>query len=184
MNFLKRLKLALGIAQPANARGHLVKQQGVPLHSRPALRIRPFPAGAFTIICYCLMPNHFHFLIRQNTDIGIDLLIQKVCTSYAAYFHNKYNRVGHVFQGAFKSKLVENDSYFKYLSAYIHNNPTDPLSYDYSSFKDYLGLRKGQICDKSFLLGLFNNNSGDYKKFVLEFSQQDQESIKDILFEE
>ena len=148
------------------------------------VRIKPLPQGAFSILCYCLMPNHYHFLIRQNTDVRVDKLISKICTSYAKYFNLKYKHIGNVFQDRFKAKIVENDSYLTYLSAYIHNNPDDPLKWEYSSFPDYLGLRQGQICDKTFLLGMFNNNSEEYKKFVLGFSDEGVSLIKDLLFEE
>jgi len=173
LNFLKRLKIALGIA-----RMPLVKQ-GASL-----LRIGPLPEGSFTILCYCLMPNHYHFLVRQNAEIPVSKLVTKVCTSYASYFKNKYGHTGHIFQDQFKAKSVDSDTYLKYLSAYIHNNPVDPLGYDYSSFKDYVGERGGQVCDRSLLLGMFNNDPEEYRKFVLGFSQQDRESIKDLLFED
>src|SRR6185369_8572937 len=103
LNFFKRLYLALGLTW---------KQQGPSL-----LKISPLPKDCFTFVSYCLMPNHFHFFIRQNTNISISKLITKVCTSYSMYFNKKYLHIGHVFQGKFKAKLVENDSYFKYLSA-------------------------------------------------------------------
>lgn len=171
--FLSRIKLALGFSK-------VLFEEG----KKNQVRIHPFPKNTFSIICYCLMPNHFHFLVRQNADTGIDRLISKVCTSYAKYFNLKYGHIGNVFQDRFKSKIVETDSYLTYLSAYIHNNPSNPLEYDFSSFKDYLGVRQGQICEKSFLLSLFNNDQRQYKKFVLGFSEKDKEKIKDLLFED
>jgi REP element-mobilizing transposase RayT len=167
--FLNRFKLALGLAK-------------VPPKSR--IRVKAFPLNSFAIICYCLMPNHFHFLIRQNTNINIDRLMAKVCTSYAKYFNLKYNHIGNVFQDRFKSKIIEGDSYFTYLSSYIHNNPVNPLEYNFSSFKDYCRLREEGLCDKTFLLGLFEDNSEKYKQFVLGFSENNRESIKELLFED
>lgn len=166
-NFLKRLKFVLGLI-PVN---------------RAQTRIRPLPYGAFSIISYCLMPNHFHFLIRQNSDIGIDKLIQKVSTSYVSYFNKQYSRVGGLFQDQFKAKLVDNDSYAKYVSAYIHNNPSD-LGYDYSSYKDIIGLRDGTIVERSVLLSWFNNSQGAYATFVKGFAQKDKQQIQDLLFED
>src|SRR3989344_4815697 len=88
---------------------------------RGGLWVRPIPKGSFTILAYCLMPNHFHILIRQNLKIPIGQLMIKVCTSYAKYFNHKYNRVGNIFQDTFKAKVIETDEYLSYLSAYIHN---------------------------------------------------------------
>lgn len=170
-SFLKRLKVALfgASALPGFA-------------SR--IRIKSLPAGAFTILSYCLMPNHYHFLIRQNQDTTIDRLISRVCTSYAKYFNLKYKRVGNLFQDTFKAKLIDSDAYLTYLSAYIHNNPANPLDYDYSSFKDYLGLRRGQLCDKNFILRMFDNDAQKYKNFVMSFNETYLSKIKDYLFEE
>lgn len=167
ISFLKRLKFVLGLLSV----------------SRNQTRIRPLPAGAFSIITYCLMPNHFHFLIRQNSDVGIDKLIQKVITSYVSYFNKRYNRVGGLFQDQFKAKLVDNDSYAQYVSAYIHNNPAN-LDYDYSSYKDIVGARGGAIADKDILLSWFNNDRNQYKSFVGGFGQKERQQIQDLLFED
>lgn len=166
LNFLKRIKIVTG--------------QIISTH----LRITPLPKNAFTIICYCLMPNHFHLMIKQNTDLGIDRLLTKICTSYAMYFNRKYEKVGNLFQDAFKAKVLENDSYLTYLSAYIHNNPQNTQNYPYSSFLDYCGLRDGTICDKSLLLGFFNNDRQKYKNFVLGYNKEYQDQIQHLLFEE
>jgi len=70
---------------------------------REGVRIKPFNAGEFTLICYCLMPNHFHLLLKQNGEIGIDKFMLKLMTSYSKYFNTRHKRIGHVFQGRFKS---------------------------------------------------------------------------------
>lgn len=167
LNFLKRIKFVLGLL-PA---------------TRYQTRIRPLSSGSYSIVAYCLMPNHFHFLIRQNADTGVDKFVQKVCTSYAAYFNQQYTRVGGLFQDQFKAKLVENDSYAKYLSAYIHNNPGN-LGYPYSSYPDIVGLRQGKIVDRSIVLSWFENNIESYKKFVEEFREKEEQQIQDLLFDE
>ncbi len=123
-------------------------------------------------------------MIRQNSDIGIDRLITKACTSYAMYFNRKYKKVGNLFQDAFKAKLIDDDSYLTYLSAYIHNNPLDIKNYPYSSFLDYCCGRNGTICKKDLLLDIFNNNFDDYEKFVLGYNQTYENKIKHLLFEE
>jgi hypothetical protein len=95
----------------------------------------------------------------------------KVCTSYSKYFNKKYNLVGHIFQDQFKAVLVDSDSYFLWLSAYIHQNPkvaglvSDLHNYPWSSYLDYAGLRNGQLSDKTILLGMMPAG-GAYSVFV------------------
>jgi REP element-mobilizing transposase RayT len=165
LNYIKRLKLALGKENSSE------------------LKVRPFPKNAFSILCYCLMPNHFHLMIKQNSDIGINQLMSKVGTSYAMYFNKKYNKVGNVFQDAFKAKIIDNDAYITYLSAYIHNNPGNPQTYPYSNFLDLIGERNGTLCDKS-LLSFFENNPETYKKFVFLYNSSSYQKIQHLTFEE
>lgn len=98
-----------------------------------------------SIASYCLMPNHFHLLVRQNMDGGITRFMQKLITAYTMYFNSKHERNGVLFQGKFKSKFVQDDSYLKYLLAYINLNPykfTQPGKYTYSSFLDFTGEKR------------------------------------------
>ncbi len=166
-NFLKRCLITLNL---------------VPSDSHN-LRIQPLALNSLSVICYCLMPNHFHFVIRQNSNIGINRFISKVCTSYASYFNKKYNQVGHLFQDTFKAKLIDSDEYISYLSAYIHNNPDRPESYPYSSFNEIINPKNESICKNSDILEWFNHNPQHYKKFVLDNKKQSP-LIEHLLFEE
>jgi len=76
-----------------------------------------------TIVAYCLMPNHFHMLLKPNTDSGVSTFLGKLQTSYSMYFNKRHERSGTLFQGRFKAKHVADDVYLKYLFAYIHLNP-------------------------------------------------------------
>lgn len=165
LNFLKRTKIALG---------QTVTNQ---------LRITPLPPNSFTILAYCLMPNHYHFLIKQESTISVDRLIAKICTSYAMYFNKKYQKVGNLFQDAFKAKLIEDDSYLTYLSAYIHHNPKN-LNYPFSSFLDYCSGRNGTLCNKNIILNMFQGDPKAYKKFVMDYNPKAEEKIQNLLFEE
>lgn len=135
--------------------------------------VSPLPPKAFSLISYCLMPNHFHFLIRQNTDLPTSKLISKVCTSYAMYFNKKYKRVGHLFQDQFKQVLIDDNSYLTWLSAYIHQNPkvaglvNDSADYFWGSYPDFLGLRANKLCERGIVLDQFEGIQ-EYKKFVDE----------------
>ena len=75
------------------------------------------------VIVYCLMPNHFHLLIREKKAGGIAKFLGKLSTGYSMYFNNKNERTGALFEGRFKAKHIDTDEYLKYLIAYIHLNP-------------------------------------------------------------
>lgn len=171
-NFIKRVMIVMSIISLPNA------------GQRGALRIRPFPKHSFSIIAYCLMPNHFHILIRQNKNIPIGDLMIKVCISYAKYFNHKYQRVGNIFQDTFKAKLVDSDEYLCYLSAYIHNNPIKPLTYKYSSISDYVQPSNETLCDTEIVLGYFKDKDVHYLDFVKKFTKRKQSEIDHLLFEE
>jgi putative transposase len=116
------------------------------------------PANSFSLVCYCLMPNHFHLLVRQNSKVKISELMLRVCGSYAKYFNKKYDRVGSIFQDQFKAVLVGRNNYLLWLSAYIHKNPvegklvTDPKKWKWSSYSDFVGQEKVSLCDKDVIL--------------------------------
>ena len=69
---------------------------------------------------YCLMPNHFHLLVKEITPGGISKFMQKVQNAYTGYFNKKVHRTGVLFEGAFKAEHVDDDRYLKYLFAYKH----------------------------------------------------------------
>ena len=94
---------------------------------------------------YCLMPNHFHFLLRERKDGNISIFMHRVLVSYAKYFNLKYERRGHVFESKFNAKHIVDDNYLLRVSSYIHLNPKDLRAYkrkeqDYpwSTFQDYV----------------------------------------------
>jgi len=80
---------------------------------------------------YCLMPNHFHLLIKEKIKNGISNFIKKLCTAYAMYFNKKNERTGGLFEGRFKAELIDTDNYLKYLFAYIHLNPVKLIKPDW-----------------------------------------------------
>ena len=131
------------------------------------------PKGSFDLVCYCLMPNHYHFLIKQNNDISIAKLIAKVCTGYSKYLNKKYSHAGHVFQDRFRAVIVDSNEYIVWLSGYIHDNPKTAglvqnlIDYPWSSYFDYIGLTQGDLCKKDIILDQFEN-ANNYKRYVHE----------------
>jgi len=76
-----------------------------------------------TILSYCLLPNHFHLLLRCNdVEGGLSKYMQRVGGGYTMYFNQKYKRSGSLFQGKFKAKLIDSDLYLKHIIAYVRYN--------------------------------------------------------------
>lgn len=134
-------------------------------------RIVQMPADSFSLISYCLMPNHFHLLIKQNTEIPTSKLLVKICTSYSIYFNKKYNRVGHLFQDQFKQVRVDNDAYLTWLSAYIHQNPKvaglvrNGKDWKWSSYSEFILRKEKDLCDSDIVINQFKNQK-EYYDFV------------------
>jgi len=136
-----------------------------------------------TLLCYCLMPNHIHLILRQESDEPIEVFIHRLHTAYTMFFNKKYERVGSVFQGRFKAKLIESDEYLLHVSRYIHLNPIELLraqgpalnsqlvQYPWSSYHEYVEQSSPlshPLSDPSIILGYFNkeHQKQSYKKFV------------------
>lgn len=122
------------------------------------------------IICYCLMPNHFHFLIKQLKNNGISIFMSQLSNSYTKYFNTKYNRVGPLLQGAFKAVYIETDEQLIHVSRYIHLNPIvsglikSLDDYPWSSYLEHIKLNPF-FCSPAEVLNLFPSKEM-YKKFV------------------
>jgi len=134
----------------------------------------------YSMICYayCLMDNHYHLFIK-TTQPNLSQGIHYLNSSYTNWFRNKHQIVGPIFQGRFKSILVDADNYALILSAYIHLNPLRAgivrqiEDYPWSSYLDYLNLRKHNISDPSFILKSIDNNTFNsikkYREYVIEY---------------
>lgn len=122
------------------------------------------------IVCFCLMPNHFHFLVRQVMDKGASIFMSQLSNSYTKYFNTKYPRVGSLFQGTFKAVHVNTDEQLLHLSRYIHLNPIvsglakDLSTFKWSSFSEYAS-GKEILCSISTVLNFFPS-SIKYKEFL------------------
>lgn len=150
------------------------------------------------LIAYCLMPNHFHLLIKQLSKDGVTKLLRKVLTTYVMYFNRRHKRIGHLFQGIFKAVLVDNDSYLLHLSRYLHLNPCEltgmtPVNYSYSSYQYYLGYKKAPWVKPDFVLNYFNSSEtlkmvlpkqvNSYQKFVEEYKINSQDFLGNLTLE-
>lgn len=142
------------------------------------------------IISYCLMPNHYHFLINQLQDNGISEFISKVSNSYTKYFNTRHNRVGPLLQGQFKAVRIESDEQLLHVSRYIHLNPIvsflikDIKEYFWSSYPAYIGSQVDKICTSELVLSMFKTKQ-KYEQFVLDQVDYGQglERIKHVLID-
>jgi putative transposase len=138
------------------------------------------------LIAYCLMPNHFHLLIKQIKGPAMEGFMRSLATRYSVYFNKKYTRVGHLFQGIYKAAVIESDQYLLYLSKYIHRNPNElgaKLTSAYSSYSKYLGLRQTSWIKPGEILSFFNNAKiGLYKKVnsYRKFVEETDENLSNI----
>lgn len=97
---------------------------------------------------YCLMPNHFHLLLKERTENGITNFLRKLCTAYSMYFNKKNERVGSLFQGRFGAQHLDRDVYLKYIFAYIHLNPVkliDPFWKEEKYFKNQKKIKSAEV---------------------------------------
>ncbi len=137
-----------------------------------------------SIGAYCLMPNHFHLLIREKDESGISKFMLKLMTAYSMYFNKKYNRTGRLFQNTFQAKHADNDEYLRYLFSYIHLNPLKLVdenwykqnekklkiqreflqNYYLSSYLDFVGINR----EEKIILN--KENFPDYFSTEREFS--------------
>ena len=130
-----------------------------------------------TILAYCLMPNHIHLLIRQNSDVSIADYIHRLHTAYTMYFNKKYEQVGAVFQGRFKAKMIDSEASLLNVTRYIHLNPLELLraqgpalkleAYEWSSYPTYIGQRNDTFVDDSVVLNIVGKNT-PYRRLIEE----------------
>lgn len=144
------------------------------------------------IFACCLMPNHFHFLLKQNVEQTLPRFVLRLCTSHAKYFNIKYEKVGRLFQDRFRSKPVESERSLLYLSKYIHLNPTEILpkgtpleKYRWSSYPEYVRSNFNLI-NSTLIPNCFAKEKSplDYKTFVESgLSRKEYLEVRDVTLE-
>lgn len=135
---------------------------------------RILPGMEVSIIAYCLMPNHYHFLVRQDGSLPAGLLVQRLFNSYTKAYNRRYAHSGTLFERRYLAKAVTDDSHLLHLCRYIHANPVkdglveSPADWPYSNYLEWIGKREGTLLDKGFIAAHFSN-AQHYVAFVSDY---------------
>ncbi len=125
------------------------------------------------LVSFCLMPNHFHLIIKEVEEGGIAKYMQRVLNAYTKYINTKYQKSGHLFQGPYKAVHVSDNRQLLYLSAYIHKNPREmsewrnkETTYPWSSYQDYIEKNRWEkLLVPDIIFDQFKNQN-EYLEFV------------------
>ena len=138
------------------------------------------------VICYVLMPNHYHFVLKAGSD-DLSRAMHSFGVSYAKAINARLRRSGSLFDGRFQAKLIAGDAYLLHLSRYIHLNPVRAAltvhaeDWIYSSLPEYVGLRHGSLPQPSIVLSQIGGPDR-YRAFVREYQPKDRSAVTTLLF--
>ena len=126
------------------------------------------------VIAYCLMPTHYHILVRQDGDKPAGNLPQSVFNSYSKAYNKMYSRSGTLFEGRFRAKPVQTSAHLLQLCRYIHGNPVkdglvrDPADWKYSNYLNWIDEKHTSLVDRDFIESQFDGVEG-YKKVLFQY---------------
>jgi putative transposase len=130
-----------------------------------------------TVIAYSLLPNHYHWLIRQDGEQPAGLLPQRLFNSYSKAYNRRYDHTGTLFEGNYRAKIVSSEIYLLHLCRYIHANPVvhdlaDRVEdWPYSNYLEWIGERQGTLVDREFVQAQFPR-AGAYGEFVAAYLKE------------
>ena len=141
------------------------------------------------ILAYCLLPNHFHFALRQDEPYAMAHFFKRLCDTYVKAVNAINGRVGHLLQGSYKLRLVDNPATLPNLSRYIHRNPveanlvSDPSQWEYSSSREYCGLRPRSFVNTSIVLDQVGGPE-NYRDYLIDSTDIPDEDLRRCLLKE
>lgn len=138
-----------------------------------------------------LMDNHYHMILETPRG-NLCKIMHYINASYATYYNTRHKRVGPLYQGRYKSIIVQADEYLHHLSRYIHLNPVraeivkSPEEYQWSSYRYFVGGGETlKYLDIEFILSMFDSKLKKakelYKEFVLKGIGKEERIIKENL---
>jgi REP element-mobilizing transposase RayT len=126
------------------------------------------------LLAYCINPNHFHLILEQLVEGGVSEFMKRLCGGYAWYFNHKHKRSGTLFQGRYKYKHIDSDSYLRHLSVYVNLNDKVHNYIGWtsvSSFRQYVGeaveVPYYLVDNRDMILSHFKGKE-DYRKYANE----------------
>lgn len=128
-------------------------------------------------LAYCLMPNHYHFLLRQETERPLSDWLQRLFNGYVQALNKELDRSGTLFQGRPKHVLIETDEQLVHVVRYIHINPVkaglagQPEDWRYSNYLEWIEARSGTLVDREFI-GSYFAAVADYREFVSSYLEE------------
>lgn len=140
-----------------------------------------------TILAYCLMPNHFHLILKQRVPGAIPAFIKQVCDGYAKAINRSLHRTGHLFEGPYRMKPVGSDEYILHLSRYIHLNPVRaklvyrPEEWEFSSYRSYITDNDEGLVRISVAMNICGG-AKEYRKFVEGYRDVERRTVAALLF--
>lgn len=145
------------------------------------LRLLKKNLGRYTIsiAAYCLLPNHYHFLLKPEQDDNLHLFMKSLFGSYSQAINKQQNRQGPLLQGRYRSIWVDEEEYLVHLARYIHLNPVTtglvptPQAWPYSNYLDVIGQRAGTLKDTTLVPGRFPTGDA-YRQFIEDYLYHEQ----------
>ena len=143
------------------------------------LRLLKTVAGecSITVVAYCLLPNHYHWLLRQDGETAAGMVPTRVFGSYSQAFNRAYERTGTLFEGPYKALAVATDAYFVNVCSYIHLNAVHhgivatPEEWPYSNYLEWIEKRSGTLVDRELVRAYFANPQS-YEDFIRDSQRQ------------
>ena len=125
------------------------------------------------LVSFCLMPNHFHLVVKEEKEGGLAQYMQRVLNGYTKYYNTKYQKSGHLFQGPYKAVHIKDNTQLLHVSAYIHRNPRELTAwfnkedkYSFSSYQDFIHQNRwGKLLAQDIITDQFKDRN-EYYDFV------------------
>ena len=139
-----------------------------------------------TVIAYCLMPNHYHLLVRQDGEIPVYRFINSIFNSYVQAVNRQRNRKGTLFEGRYQYVHVDREEYLIHLCRYIHINPvkanlvSGPADWEYSNYREWINLRKRDLKDENFINDFFHSPQ-EYWAFCEDYHEGFDKELRKLI---